>query len=164
GLVRRCRDWPGLSCLRMLVRGTPRTFNWYGWTKRWRARRSREASDRFHERWSVREALRLTPLPCWSVARQNQRARRVLEIVQAIERQAEAAHAHVLGPRYILTQNPHFRPPHPERSPRPLCHGSRSAQRREFAEQYRAFVERFLSASARWRSGQLTAEFPLGAV
>jgi len=164
GLVRRCRDWPGLSCLRMLVRGTPRTFRWYGWSKRWRARRSREASDRFHERWSERESLTLTPLPCWSGVHRHQRARRILELVRVIERQAEATHARVLGRRYILAQNPQFRPPHPERSPRPLCHGSRAGLRREFADQYRAFVERFLSASARWRSGQLTAEFPVGAV
>src|SRR5262249_54692537 len=106
GLVRRCRDWPGLSCMRMLVRGTPRVFRWYAWSKRWRARRSREAPDRFHERWSERESLTLTPLPCWSRARQRQRARRVLELVRAVERQAEASHAHVLGPRYILAQNP----------------------------------------------------------
>jgi REP element-mobilizing transposase RayT len=164
GLVRRARDWPGLSCLRMLVRGSRRTFRWFAWSKRWNSRNRPEAGDRFHERWTERETLELTVLPMWRDMPPRRRARQVLEMVQAAEQQAEAVHGRVLGRAGVLAQNPYHRPTRPKRSPRPYCHGTRPADRAAFLERYRAYVASFRAASARWRQGELLAEFPLGAI
>ncbi|HUM09914.1 MAG TPA: transposase [Myxococcaceae bacterium] len=163
-LVRRCRDWPGLSCLRMLVRGSRKTYQWFGWSKRWVARRDRESADRFHERWTELETLELTPLPQWTQTPRKRRARQVLELVRAAEKQAEAMHGRVLGRANVLAQNPHHRPLRPDRSPRPYCHGTRAADRRAFIELYRAYVASFRSASTKWRRGELTVDFPLRAI
>jgi len=164
GLVRKCRDWPGLSCLRMLVRGSRQTFRWFGWSKRWRSRNDRAMQDRFHERWTERETLELTVLPHWVNIPRKRRARLVLELVRAVEQQAEALHERVLGRTSVLAQNPHHRPTHPKRSPRPYCHATRATDRVAFIERYRGYVTSFRAASARWRGGELTTEFPLGAV
>ena len=164
GLVRKVRDWPGLSCLRMLVRGSRRTFRWFAWSKRWSSRRERAATDRFHERWTERETLELTVLPHWVNTPPKRRARWVLEMVRAAEREAEAAHEHVLGRANVLGQNPHYRPKRPKRSPRPYCHATHAADRIAFIEDFHAFVASFRAASARWRQGDLTVEFPPGAV
>jgi REP element-mobilizing transposase RayT len=164
GLVRRCRDWPGLSSLRMLVRGSRRTFLWFGWSKRWTARNDPASTDRFHERWAERETLELTVLPQWAHLPQKRRARRVLELVRDAEREAEGTHTRVLGRARVLAQHPHYRPARPERSPRPYCHATLASVRRAFIEHYRAFVASFRAASLRWRRGELAIEFPIGAV
>jgi REP element-mobilizing transposase RayT len=163
-LVRKCRNWPGLSCLRMLVRGSRRSFRWFGWSKRWSARKEAASADRFHERWTERETLELTVLPHWAHMPRKRRARQVLEMVRASEKQAEAMHERVLGRANVLSQNPHHRPARPDRSPRPHCHATRAADRRAFIERYRAYVASFRSASMRWRRGELSTEFPPGAI
>jgi REP element-mobilizing transposase RayT len=164
GLVHRCRDWPGLSCLRMLVRGSRRTFLWFGWCNRWKARSDQASTDRFHPRWAERETLELVALPQWAPLSRKRRARRVLELVRDIEREAEGTHERVLGRAAVLSQHPHHRPSRPKRSPRPHCHATRATVRRAFIEHYRAYVASFRAASAKWRRGELGAEFPLGAI
>src|SRR5262249_43961235 len=140
------------------------TFRWFAWSKRWSSRRERAAADRFHERWTERETLELTVLPHWVNTPRKRRARWVLEMVRAAEREAEAAHEHVLGRANVLAQNPHHRTRRPKRSPRPYCHATRASDRLAFIERFRAFVASFRAASARWRQGDLSVEFPLGAV
>ena len=164
GLVRRCRDWPGLSCLRMLVRGSRRTFLWFGWSNRWKARNDQASTDRFHPRWAERETLELAVLPHWAGLSRKHRARCVLELVRESEREAEGTHERVLGRAAVLSQHPHHRPSRPKRSPRPYCHATRATVRRAFIEHYRAYVASFRAASARWRRGEFGAEFPLGAI
>ncbi|HEY1905125.1 MAG TPA: transposase [Myxococcaceae bacterium] len=164
GLVRRCREWPGLSCLRMLVRGSRRSFVWFGWSKRWRARTDRASADRFHPRWTERETLELTVLPQWAHLPVKRRARHVLELVRAAEKEAKATHEWVPGRDRVLAQHPHHRPAQPDRSPRPYCHATRATDRRAFLEQYRMYVAMFRAASSRWRRGELAIEFPVGAV
>ena len=164
GLVRKCRDWPGLSSLRMLVRGSRRTFSWFAWSKRWTARTDQASTSRFHPRWAERETLELTVLPCWAHLAQKRRARRVLELVRSAEREAEGMHEWVPGRARVLSQHPHHRPARPERRPRPYCHASTGFARRAFIEHYRVYVASFRSASARWREGDLAAPFPPGSV
>ena len=163
GLVRRCRDWPGVSCLRMLVRGSRKTFPWFSWSKRWAARNDQAAKDRFHPRWAERETLQLAVLPHWASLSQKQRARRVLELVRSVEREAELVHERVLGRAAILAQHPHHRPARPERSPRPHCHATLASTRRAYIKYYRAYVATYRAASLEWRRGEFGAEFPLGA-
>jgi len=163
GLVQKVRDWPGLNCLRMLVRGSGRSVRWFSWSKRWASRNGPGAKNRFDPRWAEREVLRLVPLPHWAHLPQKHRARRVLELVRSVEREAEATHERVLGTAALLSQHPHHRPARPERSPRPLCHAARASTRQRYIEHYRAYVASFCSASMRYRAGDLGAEFPLGA-
>ena len=163
GLVRRVRDWPGLNCLRMLVRGSVRSLPWFSWSKRWMSRKQQTAKDRFHPSWVERETLRLVALPHWAHLSQKHRARRVLELVRSVEREAEAVHEGVLGTAAILAQHPHHRPARAERSPRPHCHAARAVTRQKYIELYRTFVTRCRSASSSWRRGELGVEFPLGA-
>ena len=163
GLVRRVRDWPGLNCLRMLVRGSRRSFPWFSWSRRWGSRRDRTAKDRFDPRWVERETLQLVVLPQWEDLSQKHRARRVLELVRSVEIEAEAVHERVLGREAVLAQHPHHRPARPERSPRPLCHATRASTRQAYIDGYRAYVTAYRSASLRYRRGELGVEFPPGA-
>jgi REP element-mobilizing transposase RayT len=164
GLVRKCRGWPGLTCLRMLLQGKARAFRWFSWTRRWTARTSQEGDDRFNERWQEAESFALTVLPSWSTLSRGRRARQILSMVAAIEREWEAVYPQVLGRRKVLAQHPKHRPARPERSPGPRCHGTRLPERLEFLEQYRSYATSFLTASARWRHGDLAAQFPPQAV
>jgi REP element-mobilizing transposase RayT len=163
GLVRKCGDWPGLSCLRQMVGARLRQFRWFDWTRRWRARTRREARDRMNELWTETETLTLTPLPFWAHMTESARRRQVLRAVTAIERDGASAFERVLGRRRVLSQDPQVRPNRPARLPRPRCHASRRELRAEFAESYRAFTSVFLHASEKWRRGDLSAAFPPGA-
>ncbi len=163
GLVRRVRDWPGLNCLRMLVRGPVRSLPWFSWSKRWASRKQQMAKKRFHPSWAERETLRLVVLPHWAHLSQKQRVRRVLELVRSVEVEAEAVHERVLGPAAILAQRPHHRPARAERSPRPHCHAARASTRKAYIDLYRTYVVGCRSASSRWRRGELGVVFPLGA-
>jgi len=164
GLVRRCRSWPGLSCLRMLLRDRRRSFPWYCWTRRWGARTRSEGSERFHERWADQEHLSLAVLPAWTDLSRSRRARLILGMVAAIEHQWQRVYDRVLGKKRLLAQHPQHRPVRPERSPGPRCHCSRSHDRLQYLELYGSYTERFSSASEKWRAGDLSAEFPLNAV
>ncbi len=164
GLVRKCRDWPGLSCLRMLVHGSRRTFRWFAWSRRWKDRKSAAAANLFHERWAETETLELAVLPQWANTPPKRRARKVLEIVKAIEKKAKAVHDRVLGRAYVLAQNPLHQPAHVDRSPRPYCHATRAADRLAYREYVRRCVVAFRVASIKWRGGDLNCEFPVNAV
>jgi len=164
GLVRRCRSWPGLSCLRLLLQERKRSFRWYSWARRWSARTRAEGADRFNERWTDRECFALTVLPAWRDLPRDRRARLILRMVAVIEQCWQRVYDRVLGRERLLAQHPQHRPARLERSPGPRCHGTRLADRRRYLEQYGWYVERFLSASSRWRAGDLSTEFPLNAV
>ena len=163
GLVRRCRDWPGLNCLRQMVGSHRRQFRWFDWTRRWRARARREAKDRMNERWADSETLTLTPLPPWGEKTESARRRHILRAVAAIESEGAISFGRVLGRSRLLTQDPQARPERPARSPRPRCHTSRRELGLAFAEGYRAFTSVFLRASEKWRRGVLSVSFPSGA-
>ena len=163
GLVRTCREWPGLSSLSQMLGGPRRTFRWFNWTRRWRARRT-EGNDRFHERWSESETLELTPLPSCAARSEQARRKLIVGAVAAINRQGAASFPHVLGRSRVLAQDPQHRPQQPARRPRPWCHATFRELRIEFIERYRAFASLFLEASARWKRGDHDAPFPVTAV
>jgi len=163
GLVRKCSDWPGLSCFRQMIGARLRQFRWFDWTRRWRARSRQEARDRMNELWAEAETLTLAPLPFWAHLTDSGRRRRILRAVTAIQREGASSFERVLGRRGVVTQDPQVRPNRPARSPRPQCHASRRELRAEFADRYRAFTSVFLHASEKWRQGDLSASFPSGA-
>ena len=165
GLVRRCREWPGLSSLPLLLDGQPRSFRWFDWTRRSSGNAHRVARPLLDNRWAEPEELRLTPLP--NPALQTRQALRAFleRSVRAIEEQASRQFRTVLGRTGVLKQRPHARPAAAsKRKPRPPCHTSIPELLEAFRERYRRFVEMFHRASVRWRSGDPTASFPEAAI
>jgi len=160
GLVRRCREWPGLSCLPFMFDGKPRTFQWFNWTRRASGNAGRTARPLLDSRWAEPEELRLTPLPSPSLQTRSALHRFLRRAVDAVERQASRQYRKVLGPVGVLNQRPHSRPPPSEPKPRPPCHTTIPGMLEAFLERYRSFAEAFRRASIRWRTGDLTACFP----
>jgi REP element-mobilizing transposase RayT len=160
GLVRRCRDWPGLSCLPLMVDGKPRSFRWFNWTRRTSGNGRRVARPLLDDRWAEAEELRLTPLPNPTLRTRDALRGFLKRAVRAIEEQGSRLHRTVLGRAGVLRQRPHAKPASSERKPRPLCHTSIPELLEAFRERYRGFVEAFRQASIRWRKGDPTASFP----
>jgi REP element-mobilizing transposase RayT len=62
GLVRRCRDWPGLSCLPLSARRASRgPFRWFDWARRSSGNAQRVARRSLDNRWAEPEELRPDP-------------------------------------------------------------------------------------------------------
>jgi REP element-mobilizing transposase RayT len=164
GLVRHCRDWPGLSCLPLMLDGQPRSFPWFNWTRRASGNARRAARALLDSRWAEPEELRLTPLPSASLQAPGALRRFLRRAVVAIEKRASRQYRRVLGPAGVLNQHPHAQPPPSERRPRPPCHTTIPGMLEAFRERYRNFAEAFRRASIRWRTGDLTACFPEAAI
>jgi REP element-mobilizing transposase RayT len=164
GLVRRCRDWPGLSSLPLMLDGQPRSFRWFNWTRRASGNRHRVRRELLDDRWAETETLRLTPLPSAELRNPEALRRFVGRAVKAIEEQGLRQYRTVLGRSGVLKRRPQERAAPARRKPRPLCHTSIPKLLDAFRERCRAFVEAFREASIRWRSGDLTAVFPEWAI
>jgi REP element-mobilizing transposase RayT len=163
GLVEKCAQWPGLTCLPQLLGAARRLFHWFNWTKRWSKRGSgsrAEGEGRFAEQWAEPVELEVAPLPCWVGKSEEERQGAVRELLQEVEAEARARGKPALGAQAVQAQHPHTRPERLKRSPRPLGHASTRQALRELREQYRAFVAVFREAAARWRRGDFLAQFP----
>ena len=160
GLVRRCQEWPGLSCLPDLQGRTRRQFSWFDWTNRWKARSGKGVPDRFEARFATKETLELSPLPLVRFARRSAWRRFLRRVLDAIHRQGRRDHPRVLGPATVLAQDPQYRPDRQKRTRRPWCHAASAILRETFKEKFLAFRVDFSGASALWRSGNLSVVFP----
>jgi REP element-mobilizing transposase RayT len=159
GLVRSPREWPGLSCLPQLLGAARRVFHFFRWTRRWKGGSLVEgAEDRYSKSWSEEVVLELSPLPHWASLGPAQRRAKIEVMLKDIEQEHQATTK--LGLSGVLRQNPMGRPAKPKRTPEPWCHASDPAVRQAFREAYRSFAAAFATASARFRSGELTAHFP----
>ncbi|MFL5357718.1 transposase [Archangium sp.] len=164
GLVEKCSEWPGLTCLPQLLGPARRQFRWFNWTKRWSRRRSEELAaggGRFGEECAEPVELEVAPLPCWRGLGEEERQRAVRALLHEVEAEFRERGKPALGARAVQAQHPHTRPERLERSPRPLGHASRREALWELREQYRAFVAAFREAAARWLQGDFSARFPL---
>lgn len=160
GLVRKCSEWPGLSCLKLLLDRRPRRFRWFNWTRRSTTRDSSRKRSRFDDCWAEFEELVLAPLPCEALQTRGAMGRFLRRATEAIESEAARTHRRVLGVAGVLRRHPQHRPARLERRPRPLCHTTIAALREEFRERYRAFAAAFREASRRWKAGDFRAQFP----
>jgi hypothetical protein len=160
GLVRKCSEWPGLSCLKLLLDRRPRRFRWFDWTRRSSSRDASRKNSRFDDCWAEPEELVLTPLPIAAFQTRGATGRFLRRATEAIEREAAGTYQRVLGVAGVLRQRPQHRPARLERKPRPLCHTTVAALREEFRERYRAFAAAFREASSRWTAGDFRAQFP----
>jgi len=163
GLVASCKEWPGLSSLSMMLDGEPRRFRWFHWSDRWRERKLGKPCPRFEERCSRTEQLVLAQIPHPAFRETPSRRQTLERLLQAIQEHGSALHKRFRGRAWVLAQRPQHRPDRPARSPRPLCHTSSRKLLEEFREKARGFTTAFLSASQRWRSGDFSAVFPVGA-
>jgi REP element-mobilizing transposase RayT len=164
GLVRRCRDWPGLSCLPLMLDGSTKTFRWFNWTRRTSGNSRRANRALLDERWAEPEHLRLTPLPNVALQEPTGLRRFLKRAVKAIEDQAGRQHRTFLGRSGVLRQRPHAKPAPASARQRPPCHTSIRALFEAFVERYRGFADAYRRASIRWRNGDSTALFPEAAI
>lgn len=161
GLVRRVREWPGLSCVVQLLHGTALTFRWFHWNRRWLKGKLRAGGqDPFSDEWAENVSLRLTVPDVLARLSPAMRQETIRGFISHVEREGRALHKTVLGVARVKAQHPQKRPKTLERAPRPLCHSAHQAIRKAYMVAYRAFFAAYKAASARFRSGDLNVEFP----
>jgi REP element-mobilizing transposase RayT len=163
GLVRTCREWPGLTSLPMMLDGTSRRFRWFNWTRKSKVPRSTTDSGPFAEKWVEHETLDLAALPLQTLQSREAFRRFLQDAIRAIEAEAARLHRRFLGRAGVLRQNPLRQARKKERSTRPPCHTSFPALLREYLETFREFVAAFRHASDRWKRGDVNVRFPEGA-
>ena len=166
GLVSSPEMWPGIHSIHALRDGKPLAGVWFNRTALSQARhRSEEVTlADFAEPLTVE----LSPLPCWERMGLSERQMRdeVAALVRRIGREA-AADRKARGVRpptltRLLTMKPHDRPKEPKRTPAPWIHAASREVRRVYRERYRRFLEAFLAARERLRSGDPEPGFPEG--
>jgi REP element-mobilizing transposase RayT len=160
GLVRRCEEWPGLSCLPELFGRPARQFRWFDWSRRWTARSRARVPDRFDLRFATKETLELRPLPLTRFTRPAAWRRFLKRALEAIHSQGRRDHPRVLGPAGVLAQDPEHRPERPKRTRRPWCHASSAEVRARYMDEHLSFRAKFSVASPRWRNGDFSVAFP----
>ncbi len=165
GLVARCRDWPGASCVKALADGEPLEGTWYDRTAYYEARRSRGHAELGE--FVTTERVRLSPLPCWRQLDPEEVRQRVVSLVAEIE---QSAHRHrlatgkgVAGVRAVRRRKPHDRPKQAKRAPAPRFHAATREAWLALREAAQAFAEEFRHAAELLRRGHPSPGFPPGA-
>ena len=165
GLVARCRDWPGASCVHALAAGKPLEGVWYDRTAYYEARR-RQGRARLRD-FASTETVKLSPLPTWRDLAPDETRRRVRDLIEQIE---ENAHRHrlatgegVAGVRAVRNRHPHDRPKQTKRGPAPRFHTATREAWFALREAVQIFAEDFRHAAKLLRQSHLVPEFPAGA-
>jgi len=167
-LVPRPQDWPGVHCAEALVTGEPLRGRWFDRTKEYYARLRREKCDALTRGEEV--ILPFAPLPCWSHLPEGEYRQRVVDLLVEIEEEiAEDRREKKIVMRSrrqcirsIRSQDPHFAPAEPKRSPAPLVHAASQKVRERMIDTYRGFVAEFRAAAEELRAGNRNARFPVG--
>jgi hypothetical protein len=165
GLVERIAHWPGVSSYHQLASGDVDRYPFINWTRWHRAggKLSKKRPEAFVE-WVK---VKLTPLPSWEHLRAHKRQalfrRWVRELETNYRDEREREGRSVMGLRKLAKLDPRDRPKEPKKSgPQPLCHASTAEAKKEFRDDWKAFLARYYDASARFRSGEYHVEFPQG--
>ncbi len=165
GLVARPQDWPGAHCAGPLLEGRVEVEGtWYDRTREYVLRRQQK--DFSEADYTIRETVRLTPLPCWKHLSPEAYRKRIEYLVEAVTEEARIARlgsgVQPLGPEAICKQTPGTRPEKLKKSAAPRFHAFHKAARRTLYEAFAAFVAAFRDASERLRSGEDNVRFPAG--
>lgn len=165
GLVRSPLEWPGLHAARHLIDQTPIRGLWLDRTARSKAKRRGETLA--PEAFATEYAIELAPLPCWGHLPPEAVARRVAEMVEAIEAEGRARHRRVVGVPGVLLVHAHEAPDEPSKATRkprhkPRVHAVSSRVREMWLEAYREFEIAFRRAAERLKRGDPHVVFPPG--
>jgi hypothetical protein len=165
GLVDRVAHWQGVSSYRQLATGKKDRYRYVNWTRWWSAGgpRSKRSPEEFVE-WVEVE---LWPLPSWEKIQPDKRQSMFRRLVRQLEQEYRAERdrvgQRVAGPRKLSRVDPRSRPREQKlRTRQPLCHASTAVGRRIYEQEWREFLREYYTASARYRSGEWSVEFPAG--
>lgn len=164
GLIRSPREWPGASAVHALLSGSPIDGLWFDRTQELNARRRGKRPGK-HE-FASPEKLRLVALPCWEDRPAAALRSVIAEMIREIERETKARTANLgagmVGPKGILTQDPHASPAVPARRPAPRFHAATRRSREALERAFREFVLAFRRAAESMRAGARSPAFPQG--
>ncbi len=163
GLVDESREWPGLTTIPELCNGLRRRFLWIDRTGIYNAQRRNKGRAVKQSDYVEEHTLEVAVLPCWEGLSEKERQKRARAILRAAEKRAKEMREGkpALGRAKVLGQDPHSKPVHVKRSPRPLCHTTSKKLLEAYRTAYRAFVDAYRVASAAFRAGVLDVEFPM---
>ena len=159
GLVRRPRDWGGVSSLRALLYGDKIVGTWFDRTRECNAnRRWKPGCGRQRKVFPTTYEIKLAPLPCWDDLTDSERRERVCAMVKEIEERAarERKGKPPLGMKKVMEADPYERPRQVADSPAPICHGT-IEEKKEYWGWYEGHVDTYRDASERLRRGDLSA-------
>ena len=163
-LVASPREWPGVHCAKVLATGGSLRGVWIDRTLQYEAERSGKDCNPT----TFRETYRLTfdPLPCWANLDPSAYQTRVESLLRDVEAEAKEAcerrGLEPLGLDKILRQSPQALPNRVKKSPAPLVHAASKAVRKILRDGYRVFLGAYRIAAEKLRSGDRSAEFPVG--
>ncbi len=161
GLVRHPAEWPGLSCLNLLLSEGRETHRFFHWSARWKKGVLKEGGEKLLDsRWAEEVSLSLTPIPSWVGLSAERRRKSVESILEQTVADGAAVHVSVRGAAALREQDPHHRPRRAKKSPRPPCHASTKAAREEYVESVAIWTSAYAKASAEFRRGAWTVQFP----
>ena len=164
-LVEHPSHWRGYSTYRALAQGEVERFWYVDRTAWWR--KGGPVSGQSVEEFVRWIEVKLSRLPAWEGLSEAQRQSRFRHLVRGVveqkkkERSAEGRSA--MGVRSLDAVDHRERPASAKRSSvQPLCHASSKAGRMAYRDLWRAFIDLYREASARFRSGDLSVQFPSG--
>lgn len=157
-LVGHHRDWPGLSCFTLLTEGAQR-YPYFNWNWRW-SRADCAQAKRWSEQLVEHESLELEPITAWAGFDEATRAQLADRLTDA----QATEHAHGGPPRgrkAVLQASPRQAIALERRPFRPLCHTTSRLVLYQWLRMYTDHRTAYEEASRRFRSGDMTVEFPL---
>ena len=160
-LVSCWRRWPGLLLWAGDGRTTERSFRRLDIGAYAAARRAARSASKVHERDFFKTASLLISDPSDSDGRPFDPDRtRAAVAARSAALGSQTRGQRVLGQFGVVARDPHQRPTHTARSPRPLCHASDIDLRIAFRRAWRTLVAAYRCAAARFRGGETETRFP----
>jgi REP element-mobilizing transposase RayT len=161
GLVRTPQEWPGLSCVELLLQGGQKAARFFHWAKRWKKGVLREgASGLLSDQWAENVVLRLVLLPSWRGLSAKAVRRKTKFLLKELSDRWRKVHQRVLGVRAIRATTHADVFSSLKKTAAPACHTASPEMRTHFLETRRAFVSAFSMASKEFAQGNLEAAFP----
>jgi REP element-mobilizing transposase RayT len=168
GLVARHEQWPGLCLLASGHAPQSYLFRRFRHDRYEAARRATPADQAAPSPMDFYEEETVTVAPLPEAVREPGSAQsgqtRVEELRTWEGRIAEERRKRglgFLGKERVLAQDPFAEPTRPKRSPRPLCHTVRAELYQQYRDLVRMLGRAYAAASAAFRQGSFTVEFPL---
>jgi len=165
-LLERVSKTPLFSTYDHLAKGEKLRFWYIDYEAYWAAGGSRKKSHRLKDYLKWVE-WKCAPLPQHAKMPDHQRQayfrKQVRDIEADCKKKRKEAGKSVLGKTKLFETDPRDRPKNPKKSGMaPLCHAADKENAKTFKKEWRAFMDRFIEASADYRNGLYDREFPEG--